>query len=242
MAIADVAPTVRRLAAPLKRLRLPGAVNKLEKPTRRLDDSGHDGSVKRPPGPYSHLFHLFLCATIALVGGIGSAYLAVDRGRLFNAVELGQWTAYPVAGTPDADPYSAATLARTGQVPLGAGEGLAFFGEYDSEGETLVAACDYTIAGDTPPARLWTLSVTDITGKLIANTAGRQSLDSHAVLRETDGSVTVTAARFARPGNWLPLGNASTIVFVLRLYDTPLTTGSGLADLSMPTIVRGDCQ
>ncbi|AXS39950.1 DUF1214 domain-containing protein [Breoghania sp. L-A4] len=242
MALADAAP--RRFSPlawlPAKRKRPPARPRPREDVAQealaRLSGQGP------AEGPFALVAKLFITVTIALVAGIGSAYLAVDRGRLFNAVQLGQWTAYPSAGTPDADPYSAATLARTGQVPLGAGEGLAFFAEHDSEGNALTGACDYRIAGDTPPARLWTLTATDTAGRLIENSAGRQSLDSKALLRNTDGSFSVSVSRYARPGNWLPLGEARRVVFVLRLYDTPLTTGTGLADLEMPEINRGDCR
>lgn len=193
-------------------------------------------------GPWQTLFNIFLCVGIALVGGIGSAYLAIDRGRLFNAVELGQWTAYPDAGTPDSDPYSAATLARTGQVPLGAGEGLAFFGDTDTLGDPLSSNCTYVVSGETPPARLWTLALVDAQGRLVANDAGRQAVDSRHVLRGPDGTFRIAVAHNARPGNWLPVGDAGEFTLVLRLYDTPLTTGSGLAQLEMPTIVREDCE
>ena len=38
------------------------------------------------------------------------------------------------------------------------------------------------------------------------------------------------------PGNWLPVGRVEHFRLVLRLYDTPLTTGSRIADLAMPDI------
>lgn len=241
MALAD--PPGRRRSTALSRLRLPFSRNTSRRRARGFDDFGSFPDTEPgPTSPSRTLFNLFLCVAIALIGGIGSAYLAIDRGRLFNEVELGLWTAYPDAGTPNADPYSAATLARNGQVPLGAGEGLAFFGERDSDGVLLTSACDYVVSGGTPPARMWTLSAVSSNGQLIKNTADRQSVDSRTLLRERDGSFTITVAEHARPGNWLPLGNVGEIVFVLRLYDTPLTTGSGLADLAMPTITRGACR
>ena len=53
--------------------------------------------------------------------------LAGGRARLHVRRRQGRaWKASPGAGSPDADPYSIARLARTGEVPLGAGEGLAF--------------------------------------------------------------------------------------------------------------------
>lgn len=248
MALSDAAPSGRRFDPAVRRSGMvltrgadgPDDETKAFEERRRRAERMLDPN--RRPGAGRRVFNLALCVAIALVGGVGTAYLAIDRGRLFNEVRLGQWTAYPTAGTPEADPYSAATLARTGQVPLGAGEGLAFFGERDSAGAALDDRCDYLISGKTPPARLWTLSVIDVAGRLVDNAAHRPSVDSTALLRKPDGSFTVTASRSARPGNWMPLGEVGAFTFVLRLYDTPLTTGSGLADLAMPEIIRGDCR
>ena len=58
--------------------------------------------------------------------------MPIEHGFIFGAVTAGAWTAWPTAGSADADPYSLATLARTGEVPLGAGEGIAFTAEDDS--------------------------------------------------------------------------------------------------------------
>ncbi|WP_321341857.1 DUF1214 domain-containing protein [Breoghania sp.] len=200
-----------------------------------------DELPKRPPIQY-FLPNLLLGVVVALVVGIGSAYLAVDRGRLFGEVQLGEWTAYPTAGTPDADPYSAATTARTGQVPLGSGEGLAFFADRDNAGDRLTASCDYRLSGQTPPARMWTLTAIDTNGALLKTGAGRVALDSREILRKPDGDFDISVATRARPGNWLPVAGNAPMTLVLRLYDTPLTTGAGLQEISMPAILKEQCR
>src|SRR4051812_24851304 len=95
---------------------------------------------------------------VATTLGFASAWYAIDHGPLFGAVRVGSWTAHPNAGGESADPYSVATLPRTGEVPLGAGEGIAFTAEKDDAGELLGGACRYRVAGQTPAARLWTLT------------------------------------------------------------------------------------
>jgi len=90
-----------------------------------------------------------------------------ERYRLFGAVSVGPWTAWPLEGSTDADPYSLAMLARTGEVPLGAGEGLSFTAQEDGAGELLSGKCTYEIKGETPAARLWTLTAYDATGRLM---------------------------------------------------------------------------
>ncbi|WP_202396074.1 DUF1214 domain-containing protein [Stappia sediminis] len=180
---------------------------------------------------------------VALFVGLGSAYLSVEKGELFGALRLGLWEAFPDAGTPEADPYSAAMYARTGRIPLAGGEGLAFLADSDSAGRPLDPACDYRIFGKTAPSRLWTLVSMNREFRLVATVAGRAGLSSHHLLRRPDGSFEITAAPYARPGNWLPTAPiADGLVFVLRLYDTPLTTGTGIANVDMPDIVRERCR
>jgi hypothetical protein len=94
---------------------------------------------------------LAVAIAVALAIGISSAWYAIERGRLFGSVTVGGWTAWPQEGSANADPYSLAMLARTGEVPLGAGEGLAFTATHDSNGDLLSGECDYVIEGQTPP-------------------------------------------------------------------------------------------
>jgi len=180
---------------------------------------------------------------IGLITGLGSAYLAVDNAPAFDTLELGVWEARPLQGTGEADPYSAATHARTGRVPLASGEGLIFLARTDTAGARLSPACDYTLEGQAAPARLWTLTTLDENLRLTETDAERTGLHSRQILRRPDGSFTVQVAARARSGNWLPGGrDANGLVLALRLYDTPLTTGTGVANVPMPEITRGDCR
>lgn len=187
------------------------------------------------------LIHLAIAIAIAVVVGLGSAALVLDRDRLFGAVTRGQWTAWPGSGSPDADPYSEAMLARTGEVPLGAGEGLAFTAEEDSGGQRLSGHCRYRVSGQTPPARLWTLTAHDGDGHLMATPAGRTAFHSREVLRREDGSFEIAVSPTAEPGNWLPVATDGRIRLILRLYDTPLAGGAAIGDIAMPAIERMGC-
>lgn len=161
---------------------------------------------------------------------------------MFGSVAIGEWTAWPLAGSPDADPYSLARLARTGEVPLGAGEGLAFTTETDRDGEPLEGNCLYRIVGQTPAARLWTLTAYDTEGRLMANAAQRQGFHSREILRRSDGSFEIAVSVDVQAGNWLPISRVESFILVLRLYDTPLTTGGTLSDSTMPEIIRVTCR
>ncbi|KAB2868303.1 MAG: DUF1214 domain-containing protein [Bauldia sp.] len=187
------------------------------------------------------LIDIAIAVVVATVIGFVTAWYAVDRGNLFGAVALGDWKAWPATGSPDADPYSVAMLARTGEVPLGTGEGIAFTAETDHAGEPLSSRCAYRIVGQTPAARLWTLTAYDAEGRLMANAARRAAFHSREVLRRGDGSFEITVSVDVAPGNWLPLARVDKFKLVLRFYDTPLTTGSQLADSTMPAIIREVC-
>lgn len=187
------------------------------------------------------LIDLVIAIVIATALGFTTAWLAVDNGPLFGAVTAGPWRAWPKAGSADADPYALATLARTGEVPLGIGEGLAFTADEDSDGRALTARCSYEVVGQTPPARLWTLTAYDTEGRLMVNPARRSGFHSREIVRRPDGSFTIAVAAEVKAGNWLPVGAVERFQLVLRLYDTPLTSGNRITDLVMPEIRMGAC-
>ncbi|WP_417684685.1 DUF1214 domain-containing protein [Roseibium sp.] len=177
--------------------------------------------------------------------GIATAYVAIERERPFLAVNIGPWSSYPKAGTADADPYSVAIYTRSARVPLASGEGLALSARFDSSGRDLDPGCSYRISGTTPTARLWTLTASDIHGRLQKSVAGRVHISSDTLLRRDDGSFSVTASRTPHSGNWLPLGQQmdgdAGLMFTFRLYDAPVTTGSALDGAVMPAIERLSC-
>ncbi|MCX5512153.1 hypothetical protein C3941_08785 [Kaistia algarum] len=187
------------------------------------------------------LIDLAIAIAVAAVLGFGSVMLVLDRDSLFGAVTRGEWTAWPESGSPNADPYSEAILARSGEVPLGNGEGLAFIADHDAQGRRLSGRCLYRIDGQTPLARLWTLTVYDREGHLMANPAGRTSFTSREILRREDGSFAIAVSSEVQPGNWLPVASDADLRLVLRLYDTPLTS-SGIGDAALPAIKRGPCR
>lgn len=188
------------------------------------------------------LISLFMAAFIGVFVGLGTAYLAVDSGAFLSVVRIGPWTAWASAGDPKADPYTRAMLARRGTIPMGPGEGVAFIARTDNQGRALVSRCDYHISGKAPPARLWTVTVTDNTGKFHSNPSERFALHSREVLRWSRNRLDLVLSEQARPGNWLPAPKESTLEVVLRIYDAPLATGSSLSDLPMPGIKRGVCR
>lgn len=185
------------------------------------------------------LVELFATLLIALALGLSTAWYMVAAPRI--GYGFGAWKAVPAVSAETADPYTRARIARTGEIALGAGEGLIFIASEDDAGRGLDGACDYRIAGRTPTARLWTLSVVDATGGLPTSISGRTALTSREILRDADGRFAISVAATARPGNWLPSHAAGTERLVLRLYDTPLALSPD-PGMEMPHVIREACR
>jgi hypothetical protein len=184
---------------------------------------------------------LFAFAVAALVG-LGLTWFALTRGAAFGAISIGPWMAWPKTGTTDIDPYARAAIARTGELPIGLGDGVAFYARGDDKGRPLDGRCDVELSGITPAARFWTLTLYDTEGRLVANSVNRQSFTSQEIIRETDGSFAIHIAPRARFGNWLPTGGLERYVLILRLYDTPVGVATRSSrEAPMPSIVARAC-
>jgi len=159
---------------------------------------------------------LFALAVAAIVG-LGATWLALTRGVAFGAVPIGSWTAWPKTGTRDIDPYARATIARSGELPIGSGDGVAFVARRDASGRPLDGRCDALVSGITPQARFWTLTLYDPLGRLVGNAIDRQGFTSQEIVRHGDGSFDIVVAPRSRPGNWLPTNGVERYVLVMRL-------------------------
>src|SRR3954454_17830311 len=99
---------------------------------------------------------------VAAVFGLGLTQFALTRCTAFGAISIGAWTAWPKTGTGDIDPYARAAIARSGELPIGSGDGVAFFAASADTGHPLDGRCTVTIAGTTPAARFWTITLYDL--------------------------------------------------------------------------------
>jgi hypothetical protein len=184
---------------------------------------------------------LFAFAVATFIG-LGATYLALTRGAAFGALRIGAWTAWPKTGTADVDPYARATIARTGQLPIGLGDGVGFSAQHDDSGRFLDGRCEVVLSGVTPPARFWTITLYNVEGQLVANSVSRYGFTSQEIIRRADGSFEIVAAPRASAGNWLPTGGVDRYLLVLRLYDTAVgaSTRAG-REVPMPAIQMRTC-
>ena len=188
------------------------------------------------------LLGLVFAFAVAVLIGLGTTWFVLTQGAAFGAITIGAWTAWPKTGTADVDPYARAAIARNGELPIGSGDGVAFFALADDRGRPLDGRCDVSLRGTTPQARFWTLTLYDLEGQFIANSVDRQGFTSQEIVRQSDGGFVIVAAPRARTGNWLPTGGAERFVLVLRLYDSPFGVATRASrEAPMPTIAVERC-
>jgi hypothetical protein len=163
--------------------------------------------------------------------------------RLPIAVDtLGPWRVEARVGDADADPYTRARIERSGEIPLALGEGLRMTTRTDNEGRRLDPGCLYKVGPRMPPARYWTLEVTDWAGYPLANPAERYVLRSSEILREPDGGFAIWVSPRAHAGNWLPIGETGKFALTLRLYDAALSGAAvGIETAVAPAVFRVRC-
>ncbi|MGH6717215.1 MAG: DUF1214 domain-containing protein [Bradyrhizobium sp.] len=179
---------------------------------------------------------------IAAVVGVGTTWITTTRGTELGTLTLGAWTARPRTGTTDIDPYSRATVIRNGELPMAAGDGVAFTARTDDRKRPLDGRCDVVVSGIAPAARFWTLTLYDAKGHLVANSLQRYGFTSGEVVRNSDGSFAIHIAPRARAGNWLPTGGIERYALMLRLYDTPVGVATqDRRDAPMPAIATVGC-
>ncbi|UTD29893.1 DUF1214 domain-containing protein [Bradyrhizobium sp. WD16] len=183
-----------------------------------------------------------LALALATAVGLGATWLTSTRGVDLATLKIGAWAARPRVGSSDIDPYARATIARSGELPVGTGDGISFIARTDDDNRPLDGRCDVVVSGVTPAARFWTLTLYDTKGHLIANSLGRYGFTSQEIVRGSDGSFEVRIASRARTGNWLPTGGLDRYQLVLRLFDTPVGVATRTQrDAPMPAIATQGC-
>jgi hypothetical protein len=167
----------------------------------------------------THILGFFLSLTIALSLGFGATWFIVKDGHGFSRIDAGAWSTWVKSGSIEADPYTKAIIARSGEIPLQAAEGLTLVSQTDSEGLVFDPSCTYEISGALPSSRLWVLTAYTFDGQLIPNDALRYSLTSDEIIRDNLGNFKINVSATVQSGNWIPIHQSRPFKLILRLYD-----------------------
>ncbi|MDX2264586.1 MAG: DUF1214 domain-containing protein [Hyphomicrobiales bacterium] len=181
---------------------------------------------------------------LALVVGVGSAWRLIDDGAAFNVSQVGPWKTWPSESRLDADPYTRARMARSGQLPVTSSTALTFTAREDSDGDALSPECDYEIAGRPFNALWWSIAAFDDAGAPIKNKAERHAFNSKNIALLPDGSFRVRLAPRARPGNWLPTADADGLMLTLKVLKPQNAAEAGSRETRseiLPVIRRIAC-
>jgi hypothetical protein len=187
---------------------------------------------------------LFLVSMLAgALTGLALTHFAVDAGARFLVSRIQNWEFSPRIGAAEIDPYTRARLFFEGELPLASGEGFALRARFDAEGLPLDRRCRYRLAAPMPPARFWSVTLTDPAGRLVPNLAERHGFTSGEIVRAHDGRFEIAIGPEAAAGNWLPTGGeAGTFELILRFYETPLAaTATRLDPRVLPVLTKTDC-
>jgi len=178
---------------------------------------------------------------IILFGGLGSSWYMVEAGSRLTTVQKGPWVIWTNAARPDADPYTRAHFVHAGTLPVSATVERMYVARRDAGGERLHSSCEYAIEGKITKADWWSLAVFDESGKLIPNPADRYAFTRQTIATDSAGAFSVTLAREARPGNWLPVGGAGRLAVALKILDQHASEAGG-GDIGLPTIRKIRCR
>lgn len=185
---------------------------------------------------------IFIALAIAVIGGAASVLYALETFNGAGAVTVGPWTTFPGFGTADANPYAKARFVRQGGLALGQAEGISFSADHDSSDRPLRTGCAYRFRGSVPPARFWTLHVTDPADDLLPGIGRRKpAIESRTLMRSPAGAVEVKISKIPSPDNWLAISGEGPMRLVLTLYDTPISGEAGIMDVELPEILRDGC-
>ena len=147
------------------------------------------------------LIALSLLALMIATGvGLGATWMTATRGIEIGTLTIGPWMARPRSGSSEIDPYARATVARSGELPVGTGDGIAFTATADDAKKPLDGRCDVVVKGVTPAARFWTLTLYDTKGKLVANALQRYGFTSQEAGDLVRRGWLATGERYARYG------------------------------------------
>jgi hypothetical protein len=181
-------------------------------------------------------------AAVAL--GLGSAWWVLKKAPwMVQTVQVGAWRGNLLAGSPDADLYTRASVALNALLALGRDETMYFIASNDDSGRPLRAHCSYRVEGMQPKARWWSVTAYADDMYLFDAPNKHYSLNGTTARLDANGRFAFTTGGQEQPGtHWLPTPGNRGLVLTLRLYNPEPELQAAPASLNPPTIrASGAC-
>ena len=187
---------------------------------------------------------------LAVLTGIGSAvwlggWTPLNPPGLFRSININNWTSDPAIGSPAADPYTRAYVARRGLLGLRREEATYYLRAVDDEGQPLLDHCAYVIEGEVPDARWWSVTLYADDYFLAQNEDDAHSIDMTRAVIDSDGMwrAVIQSADPADGSFWISSRNAGRFDLIYRLYNASeaILESPGNA-LVTPRIIRLGCE
>jgi hypothetical protein len=185
--------------------------------------------------------YILVSLTLGLSIGVYSAQYAIRQGVATSITSVGPWQSFKETNISELNPYALAHTANHGNLKLANFEVLYFIARTDDKNRALSGRCEYTITGNSPDARWWSLTAYDQRGMLIENQADRYSFNNTNLRMKKDARFRIAVAANARPGNWIPIKADSPFMIMLRLYSPGIGSIRDEKQISFPQIERLDC-
>ena len=186
------------------------------------------------------LLRLLGSIALAIVLGLGSAYVATFTMRGDAQIRNGAWRTNLLTGSTTADPYIRTYVALTGLLALNKSETIYFEANQDSAGQPLDGKCSYRIDGSDPDARWWSITVYGTDHYLLPNLSKRYSVTKTNVVRSADGSFSVRLSTTPEEGNWIATSE-NGFELTLRLYNPGNSVRERPDAATLPSITKEAC-
>ena len=183
-----------------------------------------------------------LVVLIALVLGIGSAFLSINIVPRKSSIKNGAWTTNPLTGSKEADMYLRAAVSLIGLFALNKTETIYYTAFADDGGNPLQTDCDYIIEGVDMDARWWSITAYGADHFLIPNDENRYSYNMKNTERDKNGRYKIHLSATPKKDNWLPLGDGGNFSLSLRVYSPASTVYENMGTIQLPRIIRGVCK
>lgn len=190
------------------------------------------------------VINFLLFVALSTLIGLSSAWHMIEYGSQLTTLKAGAWVSWLNAGNQQADPYTRAHFARSGQLPMSSTTARYFEATTDDRGRALRSNCEYKIVGKPIDAMWWSIAAYDDEGHIFQNKSGRHAYNSTNIFLRDDGTFQIRTAQRARPGNWLPTTGYGRFRLALRIYrpvDQDSLSNEETAKTRLPAITRVEC-